>query len=128
MGAPVVADPLGVLLCRSADPLLRLGLIELLILPFAIWFMTRVIGLLIMRFLIVVFGVIFLPLLIAVAVYDPKHKAVRWWAEALGSTAIIPISPIVTACLFGGTLGLAVRFGIRRLTAESALLVHGLRQ
>ena len=109
MGAPVVRDPLGVLLYTSADPLLRLGLIGLLILPFAIWFMARVIGLLIMRFLIVVFGVMFLPLLIAVAVYDPKHKAVRWWAEALGSAAIIPI---VTACLFGGTLGLAMRFGM----------------
>jgi hypothetical protein len=109
MGAPVVRDPLGVLLYTAADPLLRLGLIGLVILPFAIWFMARVIGLLIMRFLIVVFGVMFLPLLIAVAVYDPKHKAVRWWAEALGSAAIIPI---VTACLFGGTLGLAVRFGM----------------
>jgi len=109
MGAPVVRDPLGVLLYTSANPLLRLGLIGLLILPIAIWFMARVIGLLIMRFLIVVLGVMFLPLLIAVAVYDPKHKAVRWWAEALGSAAIIPI---VTACLFGGTLGLAVRFGM----------------
>ena len=107
-GAPVVRDPLGVLLYTSAAPILRLGLVALIILPFAIWFLMRVVGLLIIRFLVVCFGVMFLPLLIAIAVYDPRSKAVRWWLEALGSAAIIPI---VTACLFGATLGLAVRFG-----------------
>jgi hypothetical protein len=109
MGAPVVRDPLGVPLYTSAAPLLRLELIGLLILPVAIWFMARVIGLLIMRFPLVVFGMMLLPLLIAVVVYDPKHKAVPWWTEALGRAAIIPI---VTACIFGGTLGPAVRFGM----------------
>jgi hypothetical protein len=107
-GAPIVRDPLGVLLYTSAVPILRLGLVALLILPFAIWFLMRVVGLLIIRFLVVCFGVMFLPLLIAVAVYDPKSRAVRWWLEALASAAIIPL---VTACLFGGTLGLALRFG-----------------
>ena len=107
-GAPIVRDPLGVLLYTSAVPILRLGLVALLILPFAIWFLMRVVGLLIIRFLIVCFGVMFLPLLIALAVFDPRSRAVRWWLEALGSAAIIPV---VTACLFGGTLGLALRFG-----------------
>lgn len=107
-GAPAVRDPLGVLLFTSAAPILRLGLMGLIVLPFAIWFLLRMVGLLIIRFLVICFGVMFLPLLIAVAVYDPRSKVVRWWAEALASAAIIPV---VTSALLGGTLGLALRFG-----------------
>ena len=106
--APAVRDPLGVLLYTSIGPILQLGLMALIVLPFAIWFVLKIIGLLIIRFLIVCFGVMFLPLLIAVAVFDPRSKAVRWWLEALASAAI---TPVVTAALLGGTLGLALRFG-----------------
>ena len=107
-GAPAVRDPLGVLLFTSAAPILHLGLMGLIALPFAIWFLMRMVGLLIIRFLVLCFGVMFLPLLIAVAVYDPRSKVVRWWAEALASAAIIPV---ITAALLGATLGLALRFG-----------------
>lgn len=107
-GVPQVRDPLGVLLFTGMGPILRLGVMGLIVLPFAIWFLFKVVGLLIIRFLVVCFGVMFLPLLIAVAVYDPRSKAVRWWLEALGSAAIIPL---VTAALLGATLGLALRFG-----------------
>ena len=102
-----LGDPLGLALFGGVQNLAGLGLLAVVLLPVLLFFLIRVLAMLVARFLIVSMGIAFTPIMIAIAVYDHRAPVVRWWLSLMGGAAI---TPIVCAAMLGITLGLSVRF------------------
>lgn len=109
-------DPLSLLLFGGLGHLAGLGLVELILVPILLFQLLRTLFLLIARFLIVSFGVAFAPLVIAVAVFDHRTRAVQWWATMMGGAALVPI---VSGGMIGLTIGLSLRFAQGDQSASS---------
>lgn len=102
-----ISDPLSFFLFGGLGHLAGLGLVELILAPILLFLLLRTLFLLIARFLIVSFLVAFTPLVIAIAVFDHRARAVQWWATMMGGAALIPL---VSGGMIGLTVGLSLRF------------------
>jgi hypothetical protein len=100
-------DPLGLALFGGIDAALGMGLLAVVLIPVLLFFLIRILALLVARFLIVSLGIAFTPLIIAIAVFDTNATVVRWWMTMMIGALI---TPIVCAGMLGVTLGLSVRF------------------
>jgi hypothetical protein len=110
-------DPLGILLFAGLGHMAALGLIAVVLIPVLLFQLCHVALLMVMRFLVVSFGIAFLPILIALAVYDHRHKVVQWWVGMLSGAML---APVVAGAMNGLTIGLALRAAAGDQSASSA--------
>jgi len=99
------ADPLGALLFPGLGHLGGLGLVALVLAPVILFQVVKMMLHLVMRFLVVSFGVATAPLIIALAVYDHRSRVVQWWLSMMLGAAVVPI---VFSAMIGLTIGLSL--------------------
>jgi hypothetical protein len=97
-------DPLAAILFAALHAASGLDLIGVLLVPVLLFQLAKVIVLMVLRFVVISFGIAATPLFIAIAVFDHRAAVVRWWWGMMLGAAIVPI---VSAALIGLTLGLA---------------------
>ena len=99
-------DPLGALLFAGLLRLPELGLVAIVLIPVLLWQLIKFVLLMVIRFIVISFGIAAAPLFIALAVYDHQAPVVQWWWRMMLGALV---APVVALGMLGLTIGLAVR-------------------
>ena len=99
-------DPLGTVLFTGLAHLQGLGLVALILAPVLLFQLIKLVLLMVMRFIVISFGIAGAPLFIALAVFDHQSQVVQWWARMMLGALV---APVVGLGMLGLTIGLALR-------------------